>query len=173
MSSALTDEIEKETEKALQEELEKEIQANIKKGMSREAAEAAAKTAQKDTAAAAAETVVADAEANVQKGTASEAQKTLADYAKKAGAAILANPKRVIGAMTAATVAYHMYKNKESDPLKAMAEMAGEDANAGLGAFFGPFKNWILGGLGVIFLVLLSFLLYKLTSSVGKSNSNK
>jgi hypothetical protein len=153
-SKAIDDAIEQAVKKATDDAIKKAIAD----GASKEAAEAAGKLAA-DQAREAAVKAATDA---VAAGTASEAQKTLAKYASEAKDFMLKNPKLVIGGITAATVAYHMYQNGETDPAKAIAEMAGGDVNDFLGTLFGPFKNWILGGLGVILLGLLIFLIYKL-----------
>ena len=154
MSSAIDEAIEKAVQKATQDAIEDAV----KKGAS-EAAQKAAGKAAGDIAREAAVKAASDA---VAKGAATEAQKTLAQYAKDAGQALLKNPKAVAGGITAGLVAYHMYQTGETNPAQAIAEMVGEAANTGLGAFFGPFKNWILGGLGVIGLILVVVLLFKL-----------
>ena len=157
MAEIVKDEVEQALKKAAEEEAEKASQ--------KAATEAAEKAAKKAAEEAAAKAATDSAQKAIAAGTATEEQKMLGGLLQK----IIDNPaytaKVLAGGLTAAAVAYHMYKNKETDPLQAIAEMTAGDAKTFLDTFFGPFKNWILGGLGIIFLGLLIFLIYKLASS--------
>lgn len=162
MSKAVTEEVEKEVQKAIQEE----IQKNIQKGMSQEAAEAAAKASTAATREAASETVLNSAERAVASGTATAEQKEAAGFWKDTKDYFAKNPKTALkltaAGVTAAAVVIHMIQHGETDPAQAIAEMASSDLNKFISGLFGPYKNWILGGLGVIFLITIISLIYKL-----------